>query len=86
VAERIISDRSREGKNTERMKIDISFRNGKSEKVEIILREPVIGKREYRVLSSNIKPYRQDATKIEFRVPVAANQTTTLNFEILYTW
>ena len=86
VAERKILDRKREGKNNERMKITIDFRNRKSEDVDILVTEPITRRYDYRILSSNIEVYKKEAKQVEFIVPVKANQTNTLDYEILYSW
>jgi hypothetical protein len=86
VAERKILDRKREGKNNERMKISIDFRNRKNEDIEIVVTEPITRRYEYRILSSNIDVHKKDAKQVEFIVPVKANQTNSLNYNILYTW
>jgi len=86
VAERKILDRKREGKNNEKMKIMIEFRNRKNENVEILVTEPITRRYDYRILSSNIKVYKKEAKQIEFIVPVEANQTNKLEYEILYSW
>jgi hypothetical protein len=86
LAERKVLDRKREGKNTEKVKISIEFRNRKDEDIEILATEPITRRYEYRILSSNIEVYKKQAKQVEFIVPVKANQTNTLEFEILYTW
>jgi len=86
LVERKVLDRKREGKNNEKMKITIEFRNRKNEDVEILVTEPITRRYDYRVLSSNIKVYKKEAKQVEFIVPVKANQTNVLNYEILYSW
>ena len=68
------------------MKISIDFRNRKNEDIEILVTEPIIRRYDYRILSSNIKVHKKEAKQVEFIVPVKANQTSTLDYEILYTW
>jgi hypothetical protein len=86
MAERKILERKREGKNNEKMKISINFRNRKNEDIEILVTEPITRRYEYRILSSNLKVHKQEAKQVEFIVPVKANQTNTLEYEILYIW
>jgi len=86
IAERKVLDRKREGKNNEKMKISIEFRNRKNEDITIRVTEPVTRRYDYRILSSNMEVYKKEAKQIEFMVPVKANQTNTLEYEILYTW
>jgi hypothetical protein len=86
MAERKVLDRKREGKNNEKMKISIEFRNRKNEDITIRVTEPITRRYDYRVLSSNIEVYKKEAKQIEFMVPVKANKTNTLEYEILYTW
>lgn len=86
IAERKVLDRKREGKNNEKMKILIEFRNRKNENIVIYVTEPVTRRHEYRILSSNIEVHKKDSRQIEFIVPVKSNQTSTLEYEILYTW
>jgi hypothetical protein len=86
MAERKVLDRKREGKNNEKMKIAIEFRNRKNEDITIRVTEPVTRRYDYRILSSTIEVYKKEAKQIEFMVPVKANKTNTLEYEILYTW
>jgi len=86
IAERKILERKKEGKNNERMKISIDFRNRKKENIEIVVTEPITRRYEYRILSSNIEVHKQEANQVEFIVPVKANETNTLDYEILYSW
>ena len=86
MAERKILDRKREGKNNEKMKIIIDFRNRKDEDIEILVTEPITRRYDYRILSSNIKVHKKEAKQVEFIVPVKANQTNKLEYEIFYSW
>jgi hypothetical protein len=86
IAERKVLDRKREGKNNEKMKIFIEFRNRKDKDIEIVVTEPITRRYDYRILSSNLEVHKKEAKQVEFIVPVKANQTNTLEFEILYTW
>ena len=86
MAERKIIDRKREGKNTEKIKITIDFRNRKNEDIEILVTEPITRRYDYRILSSNIPVFNKEAKQVEFIVPVKANQTNVLEYEILYSW
>lgn len=86
IAERKILDQKKEGKNNERMKISIDFRNRKDQDIEILVTEPVISRYEYKILSSNIKIHKKEAKQVEFIVPLKANQTNILEYEILYNW
>jgi hypothetical protein len=86
MAERKILDRKREGKNNEKMKITIEFRNRKNEDIEILVTEPITRRYDYRILSSNIKVHKKEAKEGVFIVPVKANQTNKLDYEILYSW
>lgn len=86
LAERKVLDRKREGKNNEKMKITIEFRNRKNEEVEILVTEPITRRYDYRILSSNIKVHKKEAKQVEFIIPVKANETNVLDYEILYSW
>jgi len=86
MAERIVLDRKREGKNSEKMKISIEFRNRKNEDIEIVVTEPITRQSDYRILSSNIDVHKKEAKQVEFIVPVKANQKNKLEYEILYSW
>jgi hypothetical protein len=86
MAERKIIDRKKEGKNSERTKISIDFRNRKNEDIEILVTEPITRRYDYRILSSNIPVHNKEAKQVEFIVPVKANQTNMLEYEILYSW
>jgi len=85
-AKRTILEQHREGKNTEKLKIAIELRNQKSDNIKILVTEPVPRHRNARIISSNFKVHQQNAEKIEFIIPVKANQSETLNLELIYTW
>jgi hypothetical protein len=86
MAERTVLERKREGKNNEKMKISITFRNRKVDNIEILVTEPITRRYDYRILSSNIEVHKKEAKQIEFIVPVKANQMNSLEYEILYSW
>ena len=86
VAQRQILERNREGKNSEKMKISINFRNRKKEDIEIHVTEPIARRGNFRILSSNIKVHKKSANKVEFIVPLKTNQSNILEYEILYNW
>lgn len=86
MAERIVMERKREGKNNEKLKISIEFRNQKNEDIEIVVTEPITRRSDYRILSSTIEVNKKEAKQIEFIVPVKANQKNKLEYEILYSW
>jgi hypothetical protein len=86
IADRKVMDRKKEGKNSEKIKIAIEFRNRKNEDVEILVTEPITRQSDYRILSSNIDVHKKEAKQVEFIVPVKANQTNSLVYEILYSW
>ena len=85
-AERKVLDRKKEGKNSEKMKIEVEFRNWKSEDVEILVTEPFTRRTDIRILSSNYDIHHKEAKHVEFIVPVKAKQTNRLEYEVLYTW
>ncbi len=79
-------ERSREGKNSEKNKIAIEFRNRKKDDIEILVTEPTPQRRDSRIVSSNYKVFRKVADRVEFMIPVKAGESAILNYEILYTW
>lgn len=85
-AERTVTERTREGKNSEKNKIAIEFRNRKKDDIEILITEPIPQHRDSRIVSSNYKVFRKIADRVEFMIPVKAGQSAILNYEILYTW
>ncbi len=85
-AERKILNRSRSGKNSEQMSIEIKLMNFKNKDVEIIVNEPLIAYRNAVISNSNFDITEKDANHVEFTVPVKAGKTSTLRFDILYTW
>jgi len=85
-AERSVLEQRNISTNSERQKIQIELRNHKDQNIEIQITEPIYWYRSYEVLSSSYPVKAKDARKIEFTVPVKANDTSTLTFEILYTW
>jgi hypothetical protein len=85
-AERIITNRQRDSKNSEKLQISIEFKNRKEDDIEILVTEPVSAHRDYRILNSNLDVFDKNANQVEFIVPVKANNSNTLTFEILYTW
>lgn len=86
LVERKVLDQKREGKNNEKIRINIEFRNRKNEDVEILVIEPITRRYDYRILSSNIKVHKKEAKQVEFIIPVKANETNVLDYEILYSW
>jgi len=85
-AERKILERKRLGNNSERLVIEVELRNHKKENIEVRVTEPVMTYRNFEIIKSNFNPVEKDASKIEFIIPVKAGGTSTLNYEILYTW
>ena len=86
VAERKILERKKMGQKSEKMHISIELRNHKNEDIEVQVVEPIYTYRNYEILESNYKPVKKDAKAIEFKIPVKANASSTLIYQILYTW
>ena len=86
VTERKIVERKKTGEKSEKFYITIEIRNHKKENISVQVIEPVLGYRNYEILKSNFKPVKKDAKAIEFLIPVAANSSSMLNYELLYTW
>jgi hypothetical protein len=85
-AERTVLEQQSVSKRSEHQKIQIELRNHKDQDIEIQVTEPIYWNRSYKIQSSNYPVKSKDARKIEFTVPVKANGTSTLVFEILYKW
>jgi hypothetical protein len=85
-AERTVLEQRGISERSERQKIQIELRNHKDQDIEIQVTEPIYWYRSYDIKSSTYPVKSKDARKIEFNVPVKANGTSTLVFEILYQW
>jgi hypothetical protein len=85
-AERTVLEQRGISERSERQKIQVELRNHKDSPVEIQVTEPIFWYRSYEITSANYPVKAKDARKIEFMVPVKANASSTLVFEILYSW
>ncbi len=85
-AERKIAERKKMGSRSERQKIVINLRNHKNDDIRVLVTEPVGGHRSWEILNSSHSVKEKDSAKIEFLIPVKANNESTLTYEILYNW
>jgi hypothetical protein len=85
-AERAVLKQSRISKRSEQLTVSVELNNHKNEDIVVVVTEPVPSGRSYRLIKSDITPFEQVARKINFKVPVPAGRSTTLTFEVLYSW
>jgi hypothetical protein len=85
-AERNVLEQQRISDTAERQKIQIELRNHKNQDIEIQVTEPIFWYRSFEIIKTNYPLKSSDARKIEFTIPVKAAGTSTLVFEILYSW
>jgi hypothetical protein len=79
-AERKQTDFQRLGNNVYESAFQITIRNHKKEAISVDVNEPVTG--EWTVLQSNYKYEKTSAFSIRFRVPVAADGQSILNYRV----
>ncbi len=84
--ERNVVERQKISDRSERDKIEIELTNHKEkEDVTIVVRERLTGR--YSTITESNFPYeKKDADLIEFKVPVKADQKTTVKYTVTYSW
>ena len=85
-ASRTVLKQSRLTKQSEQIAVSIELKNHKDQDITVTVSEPISQGRSYRLIRSDIPPFKQDAYNINFNVPVQANGSRTLTFEILFSW
>jgi hypothetical protein len=80
VCDRKETDYKRISNNQSEMAYEISLRNHKDGPVTVEVREPVGG--DWKVVDSNFKWTKLDATTIGFEIPVAKDGTATLDYRV----
>ena len=86
-ATRIVKEKRQLSKNSEKEKIAIEIRNHKKESISVSVVEFILPhRRNYELLNSDFPVTRKDASQIEFVLPVPANSSKTITFEILFSW
>ncbi len=85
-AERKVLEKNRLNKHSEKQKIEIVLRNHKNEDIDILITEPIGGYRTWEIVKSSYKVKSKDASKVEFLVPVKANDETTFVYEVMFNW
>jgi hypothetical protein len=85
-ATRNILKQARLNQHSEQISVSIELRNHKDNDVNIIVTEPILPGRSYQLIKSNIPAMEQDASKINFNVPVKGGESNTLTFDIIFSW
>jgi hypothetical protein len=84
VAERKQIDFERIATNVFEVEYEVVLRNHKSSGISVEVNEPIGGT--WRILRSSHTPLKTDAWAAQFTVPVAADQTATLNYRVRVTY
>jgi len=84
VCDRKEADYRRINNNTFEMEYQITLRNHKDGPVTVDVREPIGG--DWEVQNSNFPSTKLDATTIGFKVPVAKDGTSTLDYRVRVKW
>ncbi len=86
VGEKTVVDRKKLSKTSEQQTIEIEIRNNKEkEDIEVVVVEYLYYPY-WKIESSSHKYEKKSANKIEFVVPVKANDKATLNYQVIYSW
>lgn len=85
-ASRTVTNQAMVGKNSEEQTILVEINNHKKEDIQVLISEPIPPGRSYKIIKSDLPVDRQDATKVEFLVPVSRQGSRAIQFEILYSW
>ena len=86
VGEKTVVDRKKLSKNSEQQNVEIEIRNNKEkENVEVVVVEYFYYPN-WRI-ENNTHPYnKKSANKVEFKIPVKANDKTKLSYQVTYSW
>lgn len=86
VGEKTVVDRKKLSKNSEQQDIEVEIRNNKEkENIEVLVVEYFYYPN-WRI-ENNTHPYdKKSANKVEFKLPVKANDKTKLNYQVTYSW
>jgi hypothetical protein len=85
VAEQTVTD-ARNGRNFETYTRKVELRNRKDSDVVVFVDEKIPQGRNWKVDQSNVEHQKKDAYTCRFAVPVKANQTTALEYQLTQTW
>jgi hypothetical protein len=66
--------------------IEVTLRNHKDSEVEVLVKETMFRWTNNDIVESNQRYERQDARTVHFPVTVAANDETTVQYRVRYTW
>jgi hypothetical protein len=84
VAERKQMDWKRVSDRVHEMQYQITIRNHKDTPITVDIREPVGG--DWEILNSNFKATKLDSETIGFEIPVAKNDSATLDYRVRVHW
>lgn len=84
VCERKQTDYKKIAGDTYEMEYEITLRNHKDTDVTVDVREPLGG--DWEVLNSNYKALKLDSSTIGFEIPVAKNESATLDYRVRIKW
>jgi hypothetical protein len=86
VGEKTVADRKKLSKTSEQQQIEIEIRNNKKkENVEVVVVEYFYYPY-WKIDNSSHTFNKKSANKVEFVVPVKANDKTKLNYQVTYSW
>ncbi len=84
VGERIQTDYKRISDDVQKYSFQISLRNHKDEKAEVVVIEHLSYGGDWEILSSNYDYVKKDAFTIEFKIPLEKNSEKKLNYTVQY--
>ena len=84
VGERIQTDFKRISDDVDRYSYQITLRNHKEQKVEVVVIEHLSYGGEWEIISSNYDYVKKDAFTIEFKIPLEKNSEKKLNYTVQY--
>jgi hypothetical protein len=83
---KIVIDRKKLSKTSEQQTIEIEIRNNKEKEDLNVLVVEHFYYRYWKIENSNFDFNKKSANKVEFILPVKANNKTTLNYQVTYSW
>ncbi len=84
VGERIQTDYKRVSDEVQKYSFQISLRNHKEQKIEVVVIEHLSYGGDWEILNSNYDYVKKDAFTIEFKIPLEKNSEKKLNYTVQY--
>ena len=86
VGEKTVVDRKKLSKNSEQQNIEMEIRNNKEkENIEVVVVEYFYYPN-WKIENNTHAYNKKSANKVEFKLPVKANEKTKLNYQVIYSW